>query len=120
MHLDRCIAINICITAIYQIIHWINGILSCAFNKILWLINYLSIIKVIFDIVLRAVNVYLENLPIPQLEQINITIKHTIISLFGSVSKISCVTIAVISQNANSFVYFLLCKKLEGEVAYAK
>ena len=126
MHLDRCIATNKCIVAICLNLHKIiNGILECVFNKkVLWLINYLSIIKELFDIVLRAVNAFRDKFSPPQLEQINTTIEHNRISLFDNVSskKDRNVTIAIVSQNASSAVHFLLCKKLkrktEGEVAY--
>lgn len=120
MFLDRNITVNIYNNAIcFNFYKIINGILKCVFKK-LWLINYLSIIKTIFDIVSRAVNALLDNIPIPQLEQINNTIKHNKISLFDYVSKARNVTIAVNSQNANFAVCFLLCKKRECEVANAK
>jgi hypothetical protein len=126
MHLDRCIATNrrcvaICLN-IYQII---NGILLCAlllcvFRKILslWLIGYLSVIKELYDIVPRAVNVYRDKLPPPQLEQINTIIKHNTVSLFDNVSNTGNIMIAVISQNANCAMHFLLCGNIGSGVAY--
>ena len=128
MHLDRCIATNKCIVAICLNLHKIiNGILGCAFISLTsylinYLINYLSIIKVIFDIVLRAVNASRDKFSPPQLEQINTTIKHNRISLFDNVSskKDRNVTIAIVSQNVSSAVQFLLCKILDCEVNYAK
>jgi hypothetical protein len=97
----------------------INGILGCLF---IWLINYLSIIKVIFDIASRAVNAYKDKYPPPQLEQINTTIEHNRISLFDNVSynEVGNVTIAIVSQNASSAVRFLVCRILDSEVIYAK
>ena len=124
MHLDRCIATNRCCIAIcLNIYQKINGVLWCVFNevyKMLWLINYLSIIKEIFDIVPRAVNAPRDKFPPPQLEQINTTIEHNRISLFDNVSNRGSIMIAVISQNASSAVHILLCKILEGEVAYVQ
>lgn len=128
MFLDRNIATNRCIVAIYlNLYKMINGILGCLFVSLInYLINYLSIIKVIFDIVSRAVNAYRDKLPPPQLEQINTTIKHNRISLFDNVSskKDRNVTIAIVSQNASSAVRFLVCEKiknnLDSEVNYAK
>jgi hypothetical protein len=118
MHLDRCVATNRCIVAIYlNLYKMINGILGCLF---IWLINYLSIIKVIFDIASRAVNAYRDKFPPPQLEQINTTIEHNRISLFDNVPKVRSITIAIVSQNANSAVHFLLSRILGSEVVYAK
>jgi hypothetical protein len=120
MHLDRCVATNRCIVAIYlNLYKMINGILGCLF---IWLINYLSIIKVIFDIASRAVNAYRDKFPPPQLEQINTTIEHNRISLFDNVSynEVGNVTIAIVSQNASSAVRFLVCRILDSEVIYAK
>ena len=123
MLLDRSIAIkNMFDIAIRLIFKICNGLLSCKFKKfkkVLWLINYLSIIKEIFDIVPRAVNAPRDKFPPPQLEQINTTIKHRIISLFDNVSnKVGSTTIAIVSQNANCAVHILLCKILRSEVAY--
>lgn len=123
MLLDRSIAIkNMLGVAILLNFDILNGYLCCLFNYLKnYLINYLSIIKVIFDIVPRAVNVYSDKYPPPQLEQINTTIKHNRISLFDNVSsKDRNTTIAIVSQNANSAVDFCVCKNLEGEVNYAK
>ena len=134
MHLDRCVATNRCIVAIYlNLYKMINGILGCLF---IWLINYLSIIKVIFDIASRAVNAYRDKFPPPQLEQINTTIEHNRISLFDNVIWIykkilqlklqndnqnpNNITIAIVSQNASSAVHILLRKILDSEVIYAK
>ena len=142
MLLDRrSIAMNICrIPTIYlntqQII---NGILYCALikneiykkkkkiykrnnkginNKLL---KYYLIITNLYDIVSRGVNAPRDKIPPPQLEQINTTIKHTRISLFENVSKvIRNIAIAIVSQNASSAVYILLCKIFESEVIYAK
>ena len=82
----------------------------------LW--KYFLIIFNIYDIVPRAANVYRDKIPIPQLEQINITIKHTRINLFDNVSKVRSVTIAIVSQKVNSAVQFLLCKNLNGGDVY--
>ena len=131
MHLDRCVATNRCIVAIYlNLYKMINGILGCLF---IWLINYLSIIKVIFDIASRAVNAYRDKFPPPQLEQINTTIEHNRISLFDNVSlkprslislrSLKCfrnVTIAIVSQNASSAVHILLCKNFDYIISLRK
>ena len=114
MLLDRSIAINRCIVAIRLNFNILNGILGCTLNYlskflINYLMDYLSIIKIIFDIVSRAVNAYKEKILLPQLEQINTTIEHNRISLFDNVSynEVRGVTIAIVSQNANSAVHFL-------------
>ena len=110
MLLDRGIVINICIIAVYLLYEIIKGTLRC---KYLWIYEYLSIVKELFDIVLRAVNVYRGKIPIPQLEQINTTIKHNRINLFDNVFKDKDIAIAIASQNVNSAVHFLLCKNLK-------
>ena len=129
MHLDRCIAIeNMLVFAVRLNFNClVKGLLGCTFVCLIsylinYLINYLSIIKIIFDIVLRAVNAFWDKYPPPQLEQINTTIKHNRINLFDNVSskKDRNVTIAIVSQNVNSAVRFLLCKILESGVIYAK
>ena len=114
MLLDRSIATeNMLYVAVRLSFNILNGHLVCIFisliNLINYLINYLSIIKIIFDIVLRAVNAYKDKYPPPQLEQINTIIKHNRISLFDNVSsKDRNVTIAIVSQNASSAVHFVL------------
>ena len=122
MLLDRCIATqNMLNIAIHLSFNAVKGILGCVFNKkVLWLINYLSIIKELFDIVVRAVNDFWDIFLLPQLEQINTKIEHNRISLFDNVSskKDGNVTIAIVSQNANSAVHILLCKILDSEVIY--
>ena len=62
MLLDRCIAMDICNVAIcFNFYQRINGLLRCVF---IWLIKYLSIIRVVFDIVSRAVKANIrENMP---------------------------------------------------------
>ena len=62
MLLDRCIAIDRCHVAIcFNFYQRINGLLRCVF---IWLIKYLSIIRVVFDIVSRAVKANIrENMP---------------------------------------------------------
>ena len=62
MLLDRCIAIDRCHVAIcFNLYQRINGLLRCVF---IWLIKYLSIIRVVFDIVSRAVKANIrENMP---------------------------------------------------------
>lgn len=110
MLLDRSIVINICsVIAVCRVFSAIKGMLRCIF---LWIYEYLSIVKELFDIVLRAVNVYRGKIPIPQLEQINTTIEHNRINLFDDVSKDRGIAIAIASQNVNSAVHFLLCKNL--------
>ena len=113
MLLDRGIATkHMMYYAVRLSFRTLNGLLLCVLF-IQWLINYLSIIKEIFDIVSRAVNAYRDIFPPPQLEQINTTIEHTRISLFDNVSKVlESITIAIVSQNANSAVHFLVCRKI--------
>ena len=123
MFLDRNIATNRSIIAIRLNFNILNGVLGCLFITLIsYLISYLSIIKELFDIVLRAVNAFWDKYPPPQLEQINTTIKHNRISLFDNVSskKDRNVTIAIVSQNASSAVRFLVCRFLDSEVNYAK
>ena len=123
MFLDRNIATNRSIIAIRLNFNILNGVLGCLFITLIsYLISYLSIIKELFDIVLRAVNAFWDKYPPPQLEQINTTIKHNRISLFDNVSskKDRNVTIAIVSQNASSAVRFLVCRFLDCEVNYAK
>ena len=111
MLLDRSIVINICsVIAVCRFLNVIKGVLGCIF---LWIYEYLSIVKELFDIVLRAVNVYRGKIPIPQLEQINTTIEHNRINLFDNVFKDKDIAIAIASQNVNSAVHFLLCKNLK-------
>ena len=120
MLLDRCIATkNMLVFAIHLNFNKVKGLLGCLF---IWLINYLSIIKVVFDIASRAVNDFWNIFLLPQLEQINTTIKHNRISLFDNVSynEVRSVTIAIVSQNASSAVRFLVCRILDSEVNYAK
>ena len=144
MLLDRSVAINRCHVAIcLSFCQRINGVLGCVFKYLkcclinylvkyiveclinYYLISYLSIIKVLYDIVPRAVNEYwnrYNKIPPPQLEQINTTIEHNRISLFDNVSynKVRSVTIAIVSQNASSAVCILLCKILGSGVVYAE
>ena len=126
MFLNRNITMHRYSVAIcFEFQRMINGILECVFISlsdflINYLINYLSIIKIIHDIVPRAVNAYKDKYPPPQLEQINTTIEHNRISLFDNVSKVRSIAVAIVSQNANSAVRFLLCKILDSEVNYAK
>ena len=122
MFLDRNIAtLNMLNIAIRLNFNILNGLLGCLINNLIYyLISYLSIIKELFDIVLRAVNDFWNIFLLPQLEQINTTIKHNRISLFDNVSKVRNVTIAIVSQNASSAVRFLVCKILDCEVSYAK
>ena len=118
MLLDRSIAIrNMLSNTIHFNFNVMNGLLRCSFVWLInYLINYLSIIKIIFDIVSRAVNAFKDKYPPPQLEQINTTIKHNRISLFDNVSskKDGNVMIAVISQNASSAVHFVMQKISQG------
>ena len=126
MFLDRNIAtLNMLNIAIRLNFNILNGLLGCLINYLInnlidYLISYLSIIKELFDIVLRAVNDFWDIFLLPQLEQINTTIKHNRISLFDNVSKVRNVTIAIVSQNASSAVRFLVCEILDCEVNYAK
>ena len=122
MFLDRNIAtLNMLNIAIRLNFNILNGLLGCLINNLIYyLISYLSIIKELFDIVLRAVNDFWDIFLLPQLEQINTTIKHNRISLFDNVSKVRNVTIAIVSQNASSAVRFLVCEILDCEVSYAK
>ena len=124
MHLDRSVTMNNrCHSLVYSIFHQkINELLSYRFIQTIGIIfklwKYFLIIFNIYDIVPRAANVYRDKIPIPQLEQINITIKHTRINLFDNVSKVRSVTIAIVSQKVNSAVQFLLCKNLKGGDVY--
>ena len=124
MHLDRSVTINNrCHSLVYYIFHQkINELLSCKFIQTMGIIfklwKYYLIIFNIYDIVPRAANAYRDKILIPQLEQINITIKHTRINLFDNVSKVRSVTIAIVSQKVNSAVHFLLCKILKGGDVY--
>ena len=53
MLLVNCIYINMLNVAIHNCFSAVKGLLKCIFIK--WMIDYLSIIKVLFDIVSRAV-----------------------------------------------------------------
>ena len=82
------------------------------------LLKYYLIIFNIYDIVPRAVNAYLDKIPIPQLEQINTKIKHNRINSYSNIYGTENIAIAIISQNVGSAMRFLLRKISESEVAY--
>ena len=114
MLLDRCIAAkNMPYVVIRLKINLVNGYLWCVFD---YLISYLSVIKEIFDIVLKAVKVNRSMPLLLQLEQTNIRIKHKRTSF----SKKKNIINAIVKQKVGSIVGFLVFKALEGEVCYAK
>ena len=114
MLLDRCIAAkNMSYVAVRLKINLVNGYLWCVFD---YLISYLSVIKEIFDIVSKAVNVDRSTSLLLQFEQTNIGIEHKRTSFLKKKNIVN----AIVKQKVGSIVGFLVFKVLEGEVCYAK
>ena len=125
MLLDRSIAIeNMLHVAIHFSFSTLNGLLACAFisliNLINYLINYLSIIKVIFDIVSRAVKADIrENMPTARTNKEYY--EYGRIRFLAVIASYCNDAFAIAREKPSSAVFnILLCKILECEVNYAK
>ena len=111
----NCIYANMLNVAIQICFRALNGILECIFIK--WMIGYLSIIKVLYDIVSRAVEANIrDNMPTARTNKEKIEYRR--IRFFNAIIKAQCCAIAISVKKPNSAVLFLPCKNIEGEVAY--
>ena len=114
MLLDRSIAIeNMLHVAIHFSFSTLNGLLACAFisliNLINYLINYLSIIKVIFDIVSRAVKADIrENMPTARTNKEKI--KYRKIKFFIAITITLFHIVEFFIKKPDFAVYILLCE----------
>ena len=117
MLLVNCICTNMLNVAIHNCTKAVKGVLECIFIK--WLIDYLSIIKILFDIVSRAVEAYIRELK-PTARTNKRKIKYSEIRFLAIVVNTYNIAIAIARQKSSSAVHILLCKILEGEVAYVQ
>ena len=111
----NCICTNMLNVAIRNCSRAVKGLLECIFIK--WMIDYLSIIKVLFDIVSRAVEANIrEYMPTARTNKEKIEYRR--IKFFDAIIKALLCAIAISVEKPNSAVQFCACKIFEGGDAY--
>ena len=111
MPLVNCIYANLLNIAIHNCANAVNSLLKCVFIK--WMIDYLSIIKVLYDIVSRAVEANIREY-MPTARTNKEKIKYRRIKFFDAVTKVQICTIAISVKKPNSAVQFCACKFFKG------
>ena len=107
MLLDNCIYTNMLNVAIHNCFSAVKGLLKCVFIK--WMIDYLSIIKVIFDIVSRAVEAKTrENMPTARTNKEKIEYRE--IKFFIATTLTLFYIVKFFIKKPDFAVYILLCK----------